>query len=94
MTKKTKELLKWGAVGAAAVLGGAYVLHRVSPDLSDRVGATWLLQKFRLAPTVYQPDEDLPIYPATSTQPTPASPPQTVVGQDLTGYSDLVTAWV
>ena len=94
MTKKTKELLKWGAVGAAAVLGGAYVLHRVNPDLSDRVGATWLLQKFRLVPTVYAPDQTPPIYPAVYTSPTPPSPPQTVVGQDLTGYSDLVTAWV
>ncbi|RTG93445.1 hypothetical protein [Thermus scotoductus] len=86
MTKRTKELLKWGALGAVGVLGGAYVLYRVNPSLSDRVGATWLLQKFRLAPVVYAPAEDVPIYPATYTP--PPAPPQTVVGQEL------ISVWV
>jgi len=92
MRETTKEYLKWGALGAVAVLGGAYLLHRVNPDLSDRVGATWLLRKFRLAPTVYEPDQGTPIYPVAT--PAAPSPPMTQVAQDVTGISDVMTAWV
>lgn len=78
MSKRTKEILLWGAIGSAAVLGGAYLLYRANPDLADRVKATWLLEKFRLVPTVHSPTETPPIAPAVYT---PPPQPQTVVGE-------------
>ncbi len=90
MQKRTRELLKWGAIGAAGVLGGSYLLYRLNPSLADKVGASWILQKFRLAPVVYPANDWVPVepvdYSALPAPATPSSPPQTLLGEEIRAY--------